>query len=87
VLLELLQQGIAMRYVDPLLAGWHDVQEVAKTYWHVTLARTRVQHSLLTHFLPLYWPEFARFWRTSRSARFVEMLLTYPTPASSRHVV
>jgi transposase len=82
VLLELLKQGITMRYVDPLVAGWHDVQEVAKTYWHVTLARTRVQHSLLTHFLPLYWPEFARFWRTSRSEVFVQMLLAYPTPAS-----
>jgi len=82
VLLDLLKQGITMRYVDPLVAGWHDVQEVAKTYWHVTLARTRVQHSLLTHFLPLYWPEFARFWRTSRSEVFVQMLLAYPTPAS-----
>lgn len=82
VLLELLKQGITMRYVDPLVAGWHDVQEVAKTYWHVTLARTRVQHSLLTHFLPLYWPEFARFWRTSRSEVFVQTLLAHPTPAS-----
>jgi transposase len=82
VLLELLKQGITMRYVDPLVAGWHDVQEVAKTYWHVTLARTRVQHSLLTHFLPLYWPEFARYWRTSRSEAFCRMLLAYPTPAS-----
>ncbi len=82
VILELLKQGITMRYVDPLVAGWHDVQEVAKTYWHTTLARTRVQHSLLTHFLPLYWPEFARFWRTSRSEMFVQTLLAYPTPAS-----
>lgn len=82
VILEVLQQGMTMRYVDPLVAGWHDVQEVAKTYWQVTLARTRVQHSLLTHFLPLYWPEFARYWRTSRSRQFVQMLLAYPTPAS-----
>lgn len=82
VILEVLQQGMTMPYVDPLLAGWHDVQEVAKTYWQVTLARTRVQHSLLTHFLPIYWPEFARYWRTSRSAQFIRMLLAYPTPAS-----
>jgi transposase len=82
VILEVMQQGMTMRYVDPLLAGWHDVQEVAKTYWQVTLARTRVQHSLLTHFLPIYWPEFARYWRTSRSAQFITLLLAYPTPAS-----
>lgn len=82
VLLELLKQGVTMRYVDPLIAGWHDIQEVSKTYWQVTLARTRVQHSLLTHFLPLYWPEFARFWRTSRSEAFCQMLHAFPTPAS-----
>jgi transposase len=82
VLLELLKQGVTMRYVDPLIAGWHDIQEVSKTYWHVTLARTRVQHSLLTHYLPLYWPEFARFWRTTRSEGFCQMLRAYPTPAS-----
>ena len=82
VIPDLLKKGIAMRYVDPLVAGWHDVQEVAKTYRHVTLARTWVQHSLLTHFLPLYWPAFARFWRTLRSEVFVQALLAYPTPAS-----
>lgn len=82
VLLELLKQGVTMRYVDPLLAGWHDIQEVSKTYWQVTLARTRVRHSLLTHFLPLYWPEFARFWRASRSEAFCRMLHAFPTPAS-----
>ena len=82
VILEVLQQGMTMRYVEPLLAGWHDVQEISKTYWHVTLARTRTQHSLLTHFLPLYWPEFARYWRTSRSDAFIRFLLAFPTPAS-----
>ena len=84
VLLELLKQGVTMRYVDPLVAGWHNIQEVSKTYWQVTLARTRVQHSLLTHFLPLYWPEFARFWRTSRSEAFCQMLHAFPTPSSIR---
>lgn len=82
VILEVLQQGMTMRFVEPLLAGWHDVQEISKTYWQVTLARTRVQHSLLTHFLPLYWPEFARYWRSSRSAGFIGFLLRFPTPAS-----
>lgn len=82
VILEVMQQDMTMRYVEPLLAGWHDVQEISKTYWQVTLARTRVQHSLLTHFLPLYWPEFARYWRSSRSASFINFLLAFPTPES-----
>jgi transposase len=81
IIVELLQQGLTMRYVDPVHSGWNDVQEVAKTYWQVTLARTRVQHSLLTHFLPLYWPEFARYWHTTRGQAFIAMLLAYPLPA------
>ena len=57
VLLELLKQGMTQRYVDPLAAGHHDLQELSKTYYQVTLSRTRLQHSLLTHYLPLYFPE------------------------------
>ena len=57
VLLELLKQGITQRYIDPLIAGHHDLQELSKTYYQVTLSRTRLQHSILTHYLPLYFPE------------------------------
>ena len=46
VLLELLKQEITQRYVDPLIAGHHDLQELSKTYYQVTLSRTRLQHSI-----------------------------------------
>jgi hypothetical protein len=29
---------------------------LSKTYYHITLSRTRLQHSILTHYLPLYFP-------------------------------
>lgn len=82
VLLDLSRQGIAMRFVDPIVAGWNDVQEVSKTYWQLTPMRTRVQHSLLTHYLPLYWPEVARYWHTSRRTACTQTLLVFPMPAS-----
>lgn len=48
VILELLKQGKVLRYYDPVTEGVHDLQEISKTYTQVTLARTRLQHSVLT---------------------------------------
>src|SRR5262245_39866733 len=42
VILQLLKQGLVQHYHEPLLAGHHDLQELAKTYRQVTLARKRL---------------------------------------------
>jgi len=84
VILEMLKQGRVLHYHDPVIAQIHDLQELSRTYMHISLTRTRLQHSLLTHYLPLYWPEFSRFWRTTRNDWFVTFLQRFPTPASVR---
>jgi hypothetical protein len=78
----MLKQGKVLRYYDPVIAGIHDLQELSKTYMQVTLARTRLQHSLLTHYLPICWPEFGRYWNSSRADWFVSFLLRFPTPGT-----
>jgi hypothetical protein len=82
VILDMLKQGKVLRYYDPVLAGIHDLQELSKTYMQITLARTRLQHSLLTHYLPICWPEFDRYWHSSRADWFVSFLLRFPTPGT-----
>lgn len=82
VLLELLKQDITQRYIDPLLAGRHDIQELSKTYYHVTLSRTRLQHSILTHYLPLYFPEMGKWWHSTRADWWINYLLHFPTSAA-----
>jgi len=82
VLLELLKQEITQRYVDPLIAGHHDLQELSKTYYQVTLSRTRLQHSILTHYLPLYFPEMGKWWNSTRSAWWTNYLLHFPIPSA-----
>jgi hypothetical protein len=62
--------------------GTHDLQELSNTYYQVTLARTRLQHSLLTHHLPLYFPEFARYWYSTRSEWFIRFLIRFPIPSA-----
>lgn len=82
MILRLLKQGMTQRYCDPLLMKTHDLQELSKTYLHISRARTRLQHILLTHYLTLYFPEIERFWSAQRNEWLIRLLLSFPTPAS-----
>lgn len=84
VILALLKQGMTQRYVDPLVAGHHGLQELSKTHFQISLARTRLQHSLLTHYLPLYFPEIERVFSSSHADWFARFLQIFPTAASIR---
>jgi transposase len=78
IILRLLKQGMTQGYCDPLVMHTHDLQELSKTYHHISRARTRLQHILITHYL--YWPEIERFWCTQRNEWFIRLLLRFPTP-------
>jgi transposase len=82
IILRLLKQGMTQRYCDPLVMRTHDLQELSKTYHHISRARTQLQHVLITHYLTLYFPEIERFWSTQRNEWFIRLLLQFPTPAS-----
>ncbi len=82
VIMRLLKQGMTQRYCDPLLTRIHDLQELSKTYQHISRVRTRLQHLLLTHYLTLYFPEIERFWTAQRNEWLIRLLLSFPTPAS-----
>jgi transposase len=84
VMVAMMEQGMVQIYWDPLVSGAHDWQELSNTYFHITLARTRLQHSLLLHHLPLYFPEFTRYWCSTRSAWFIRFLERFPIPAAIR---
>lgn len=84
VILYMLSQGMVQTYYDPLVNGTNDIQELANTYYQITLARMRLQHSLLMHYIPLYFPEFGRYWVSTRAAWFVRFLHRFPTAASVR---
>ncbi len=86
VILEMLKQGRVQRYVDPMLAGHHDLQELSKTYYQISRARTRVQHSILNHHVPLYFPEMQRYWSCTRSDWWIRFMIEFPTPAHVRRL-
>jgi len=82
VILHMLKIGLTQTYVDPLLTGINDIQELSKTHEMIARAKTELWHRLLTHYLPLYFPEVARFAGNSRSDWFLAFLEAYPTPAN-----
>jgi transposase len=82
VILHLLKAGLTQHYHDPLVHQLNDLQELSKTHHHVPLDKTRAQHRLLTHYLPLYFPEIARYHSSSRSEWLWNLLLEFPTPRS-----
>jgi transposase len=82
VMLHMLKIGATQHYHDPIAAGINDIQELSKTHEMVSNAKTQIWHRLLTHYLPLYFPEAELFKGKSRSEWFLAFLNLFPTPAS-----
>ena len=51
---------------DPMVVGTSDIQELSKTHEIVSRSKTELWHRILTHYLPLYFPEAERFHRSCR---------------------
>ena len=82
VILHMLKIGATQIYCDPLASGINDIQELSKTHEIVSKSKTELWHRLLTHYMPLYFPEIARFAGNSRSDWFLAFLEQFPTPSS-----
>jgi len=80
VILHMLKIGAAQPFHDPLRAGINDIQELSKTHEAISRAKTEIQHRILTHYLPLYFPEVERFRGNTRSDWFFAFLGSFPTP-------
>lgn len=80
VILHMMQIGNEQFYHDPLMQGTNDIQELSKTHDIISKSKTELWHRILTHYLPLYFPEADRFHRSSRSDWFLAFLERYPSP-------
>jgi hypothetical protein len=70
---------VTQHYHDPLANQIHDFQELS--YAQISLEKTRTQHRLLTHYLPLYFPEIEHHYHASRSEWLLSFLQVFTTPA------
>lgn len=81
VILYLMEHGLTAPFHDPLLSGNHDLQEISNTYQQIVQARSRCYHSLVNHYIQLYFPEIERFLHASRSEWLVRFLIRFPVPS------
>lgn len=82
VILHLLKTTKTNRFHDPVVAGHNDLQELSNTHAQLSKRRTRLQNSIVNHFLAIYFPEVERFMQSSRAHWFGNLLSRYPTPRS-----
>ena len=72
---------MTQHFSDPLEDGTHDLQELLGTYRQIVDRKVRVYHTLMTHFLPLYFPEAEQFIASSRSEWFLDVFHLAPCPS------
>ena len=56
------------------MTGVADIQELPKTHEIVSRSKTELWHRILTHYLPLYFPEAERFHRNPFTDWFLAFL-------------
>lgn len=84
VILHLLKTRCIQRFVDPGVGPALDLQEVANTYHQLSLRKVRLHHALVTHHLPLFFPEAERYLHSSRATWGIALLRFTPCPAAVR---
>lgn len=82
VIMYLLENQLTKPFYDPLRNGYLNIQELSNTYHQIAIARSRCQHSLMNHYLTLFFPEIERFLHTSRAEWLCRFMLEFPTPQS-----
>ncbi|OGT31515.1 MAG: IS110 family transposase [Gammaproteobacteria bacterium RIFCSPHIGHO2_12_FULL_35_23] len=80
IILYLLKSGVTQYYYDPVIAETNDIQELSNTYDRVTFRKTQLQHSILNHYLPLYFPEAEKYFCSTRAKWFAEFFYAFPCP-------
>jgi transposase len=80
VILHLLKAGTTQYYYDPLVHGYNDIQELSNTHYRVSFRKTQLQHSIINHFLALYFPEAEKYFCSTRAIWFANFLYRFPCP-------
>ena len=84
VILHLLKTGSTQSFIEPGIGPALDLQEVANTYHQLSLRKVRLYHALVTHHLPLFFPEAERYLHSSRATWGIALLRFTPCPAAVR---
>lgn len=76
----MLEIGAIQFFHGPLVAVTSDIQQLSKTHEIISRSKAEFGHRLLTHYLPLSFPEAERFYRSARSDRLLAFVEQFPSP-------
>jgi transposase len=82
VILHLLKGGTVQIFHDPFINGYNDLQELANTYYQAGRRKTAIYNTLMTHYLPVYFPEAEAYMCSSRSPWLIRLLVMTPCPSA-----
>jgi len=82
VILHLIKTGGTQHFHDPLKSGYHDLLEIANTYEQISRRKVVVWNVIVTHSLPLYFPEAEQYSHSSRAEWFTQLLILAPCRAA-----
>lgn len=82
VILYLLRQGLVQTLIEPAIEGHNHLQELSKTHAQIVQRKSKIQHSILNHYLPIYFPEGHVFFRGSKTRWFSRVLKHFPVPST-----
>lgn len=82
VILYLLKAGTVQYYYDPIMHGYNDIQELSNTHYRVSFRKTQLQHSIINHYLALYFPEAEKYFCSTRAKWFADFMYKFPCPAA-----
>lgn len=82
VILHLMKTGATQIFHDPFVSGYNDLQELASTYYQAGRRKVAIYNTIMTHYLPMYFPEAEPYMCTSRSTWLIKLLLMTPCPSA-----
>jgi hypothetical protein len=80
VIFHMMEIGNEQFYHDPVVHGTSDIQKFSKPHNMVSKSKKEIWHRILTHYLPLHFPQADRFHRSSCGDWFFAFLNRYPSP-------
>lgn len=81
VMIHLMKNQVISVFHDPMINDINDLQELSNTHFQVSRQKTKLQHSIINHYLAIYFPEAEKFFCSSRATWFGQLLIHYPSPA------
>jgi transposase len=82
VILYLLKSGISQYYHEPMVHKLVDIQELCSTYRQISFRKTQLQHSIINHYLALYFPEAEKYFCSTRAEWFALFFEKFACPAA-----